>query len=180
MDEDIKHGFILQNNKLYQAVPESGNKGGVKAGRVLLDYATVVNSTIKTGDNHHSVNRVFEKFSNIYDANLNRNQLHTEPFVVVGGASKKATVSTWARAYGRFSLEIGAKSLDNPLGFLEEYLDMTELNNSKFVKNKPGGNLNEYLQLLDDKMNKMNNQIYHLTQIIKEYEPSEGIGIFPV
>ena len=136
MDEDIKHGFILQNNKLYQAVPEPGNKGGVKAGRVLLDYATVVNSTIKTGDNHHSVNRVFEKFSNIYDANLNRNQLHTEPFVVVGGASKKATVSTWARAYGRFSLEIGAKSLDNPLGFLEEYLDMTELNNSKLVKNK--------------------------------------------
>ena len=136
MDEDIKHGFILQNNKLYQAVPVTGNKGEVKAGRVLLDYATVVNSTVKTGDNHHSVNRVFEKFSNIYDANLNRNQLHTEPFVIVGGASKKSTVSTWARAYGRFSLEIGAKSLDNPLGFLEEYLDMTGLNNSKLVKNK--------------------------------------------
>ena len=135
-DEDIKHGFILQNNKLYQAVPVAGNKGEVKAGRVLLDYATVVNSTVKTGDNHHSVNRVFEKFSNIYDANLNRGQLHTEPFVIVGGASKKSTVSTWARAYGRFSLEIGAKSLDNPLGFLEEYLDMTGLNNSKLVKNK--------------------------------------------
>ena len=136
MDEDIKHGFILQNNKLYQAVPEAGNKGEVKAGRVLLDYATVVNSTIKTGDNHHSVNRVFEKFTNIYDSNLNRSQLHTEPFVIVGGASKKSTVATWARAYGRFSLEIGAKSLDNPLGFLEEYLDMTGLNNSKLVKNK--------------------------------------------
>ena len=135
-DENIKHGFILQNNKLYQAVPVAGNKGEVKAGRVLLDYATVINSTIKTGDNHHSVNRVFEKFSNIYDANLNRSQLHTEPFVIVGGASKKSTVSTWARAYGRFSLEIGAKSLDNPLGFLEEYLDMTGLNNSKLVKNK--------------------------------------------
>lgn len=135
-DEDIKHGFILQNNKLYQAVPVAGNKGEVKAGRVLLDYATVVNSTIKTGDNHHSVNRVFEKFTNIYDANLNRSQLHTEPFVIVGGASKKSTVATWARAYGRFSLEIGAKSLDNPLGFLEEYLDMTGLNNSKLVKNK--------------------------------------------
>ena len=135
-DEDIKHGFILQNNKLYQAVPVAGNKGEVKAGRVLLDYATVVNSTVKTGDNHHSVNRVFEKFTNIYDSNLNRSQLHTEPFVIVGGASKKSTVSTWARAYGRFSLEIGAKSLDNPLGFLEEYLDMTGLNNSKLVKNK--------------------------------------------
>ena len=135
-DEDIKHGFILQNNKLYQAVPVAGNKGEVKAGRVLLDYATVVNSTVKTGDNHHSVNRVFEKFTNIYDSNLNRSQLHTEPFVIVGGASKKSTVATWARAYGRFSLEIGAKSLDNPLGFLEEYLDMTGLNNSKLVKNK--------------------------------------------
>ena len=135
-DEDIKHGFILQNNKLYQAVPVAGNKGEVKAGRVLLDYATVVNSTVKTGDNHHSVNRVFEKFTNIYDANLNRSQLHTEPFVIVGGASKKSTVATWARAYGRFSLEIGAKSLDKPLGFLEEYLDMTGLNNSKLVKNK--------------------------------------------
>ena len=135
-DENIKHGFILQNNKLYQAVPIAGNKGEVKAGRVLLDYATVVNSTVKTGDNHHSVNRVFEKFTNIYDSNLNRSQLHTEPFVIVGGASKKSTVSTWARAYGRFSLEIGAKSLDNPLGFLEEYLDMTGLNNSKLVKNK--------------------------------------------
>ena len=135
-DEDIKHGFILQNNKLYQATPVAGNKGEVKAGRVLLDYATVVNSTIKTGDNHHSVNRVFEKFTNIYDANLNRSQLHTEPFVIVGGASKKSTVATWAKAYGRFSLEIGAKSLDNPLGFLEEYLDMTGLNNSKLVKNK--------------------------------------------
>ena len=135
-DEDIKHGFILQNNKLYQATPVTGNKGEVKAGRVLLDYATVVNSTIKTGDNHHSVNRVFEKFTNIYDSSLNRSQLHTEPFVIVGGASKKSTVATWARAYGRFSLEIGAKSLDNPLGFLEEYLDMTGLNNSKLVKNK--------------------------------------------
>ena len=135
-DEDIKHGFILQNNKLYQATPVAGNKGEVKAGRVLLDYATVVNSTIKTGDNHHSVNRVFEKFTNIYDSSLNRSQLHTEPFVIVGGASKKSTVATWARAYGRFSLEIGAKSLDNPLGFLEEYLDMTGLNNSKLVKNK--------------------------------------------
>lgn len=135
-DEDIKHGFILQNNKLHQAVPVAGNKGEVKAGRVLLDYATVVNSTIKTGDNHHSVNRVFEKFTNIYDSNLNRSQLHTEPFVIVGGASKKSTIATWTRAYGRFSLEIGAKSLDNPLGFLEEYLDMTGLNNSKLVKNK--------------------------------------------
>ena len=135
-DEDIKHVFILQNKKLYQATPVAGNKGEVKAGRVLLDYATVVNSTVKTGDNHHSVNRVFEKFTNIYDANLNRSQLHTEPFVIVGGASKKSTVATWARAYGRFSLEIGAKSLDNPLGFLEEYLDMTGLNNSKLVKNK--------------------------------------------
>ena len=135
-DEDIKHGFILQNNKLHQAVPVAGNKGEVKAGRVLLDYATVVNSTVKTGDNHHSVNRVFEKFTNIYDSNLNRSQLHTEPFVIVGGASKKSTIATWTRAYGRFSLEIGAKSLDNPLGFLEEYLDMTGLNNSKLVKNK--------------------------------------------
>ena len=133
-DQDLKHGFILQNNKLYQALPDGQNN--VKSGRVLLDYATTVNSTIKTGDNHHSTNRVFEKFSNIYGSALKRDQINLEPLVVVGGKSKNSTIANWSKAYGRFSLEIGAKSLDNPLGFLEEYLDMTGLNNSKLVKNK--------------------------------------------
>lgn len=54
---------------------------------------------------------------------------------------------------------------------------------SSFVKNKTGGNLNEYLELLDAKLNKMNNQIYQLTKIIEilqtQITPPDGIGVFP-
>ena len=52
---------------------------------------------------------------------------------------------------------------------------------STFIRNMPGHDLDEYLQLLDDKINKMQNQIKVLTNIVEILQsvgqPS-GIGLF--
>lgn len=54
---------------------------------------------------------------------------------------------------------------------------------SSFVKNRVGGSLNDYLKLLDDRLNKMNNQIFQLTKTVEILQQGmtlpDGIGVFP-
>ena len=130
-DDDLMHGFVLHKNKLYQGVLDEAT-GEFSKGRVLLNYATAVHTNVKSADSR-SVNRIFEKFINSYDTKLTKEMMDQEPIAIVGSSSKATARSNWLKAYGRFSLEIGAKSLDNPLGFLEEYINLTGTSDSSFV-----------------------------------------------
>lgn len=130
-DQDLMHGFVLHKNKLYQGILDEAS-GEVSKGRVLLNYATAVHTNVKSAESR-SVNRIFEKFINSYDTKLTREMMDQEPIAILGSSSKTAARSNWLKAYGRFSLEIGAKSLDNPLGFLEEYINLTGTSDSSFV-----------------------------------------------
>ena len=130
-DDDLMHGFVLHKNKLYQGVLDEAT-GEVSKGRVLLNYATAVHTNVKSAESR-SVNRVFEKFINSYDTKLTKEMMDQEPIAILGSSSKATARSNWLKAYGRFSLEIGAKSLDNPLGFLEEYINLTGTSDSSFV-----------------------------------------------
>lgn len=133
-DDDLKHGFVLHKNKLYQGIINK-DTGEVTKGRTLLNYATAVHTNIKIGSSR-SANRIFEKFANDYDTKVTNKMSDAEPIAIVGAKSKAAARANWIKAYGRFSLEIGAKSLDNPLGFLEEYVNLTGASDSSFVNSK--------------------------------------------
>lgn len=123
-NDDIARGFLLENNKLFKALPGEKEGQWVK-GELLLDNARVVNTGVKTGENAVSTNRVFEKFANGYGFDVKRQMVEMEPLAIVGGKTKEGLVGNWIRAYGRFSAELGARSLDNPLGFIEEYANLT-------------------------------------------------------
>lgn len=123
-NDDIARGFLLENNKLFKALPGEKEGQWVK-GELLLDNARVVNTGVKTGESAVSTNRVFEKFANGYGFDVKRQMVEMEPLAVVGGKTKEGLVGNWIRAYGRFSAELGARSLDNPLGFIEEYANLT-------------------------------------------------------
>ena len=128
-DANIDNGFILENKKLYQRL------GNGDRGDVLLNYASAVNTNIEIGE-QNSPNRVFQKFANIHGVDTRMDQFKKEPIAIVGGASKYKTQVDWMRAYTRFSMEIGYKVLDNPLGFVEEYSAALGAGESKVFQSK--------------------------------------------
>lgn len=113
-DRDIKNGFILEDNKLYQRLG-TGDKG-----QELLGFAKVVNTNLRVGD-QNSPNRIFQKFANIHGVNTRLENYADEPLAIVGAKTKLKAQVGWMDAYSRFASEIGFKVLDNPLSFLEEY-----------------------------------------------------------
>lgn len=128
-DANIDNGFILENKKLFQRLG-NGDKGDV-----LLNYASAVNTNLEIGE-QNSPNRVFQKFANIHGVDTRMDQFKKEPIAIVGGASKYQTQVDWMRAYTRFSMEIGYKVLDNPLGFVEEYSAALGAGESKVFQSK--------------------------------------------
>lgn len=128
-DANIDNGFILENKKLYQRL------GNGDRGDVLLNYASAVNTNLEIGE-QNSPNRVFQKFANIHGVDTRMDQFKKEPIAIVGGASKYKTQVDWMRAYTRFSMEIGYKVLDNPLGFVEEYSAALGAKESKVFQSK--------------------------------------------
>ena len=128
-DANIDNGFILENKKLYQRL------GNGDRGDVLLNYASAVNTNLEIGE-QNSPNRVFQKFANIHGVDTRIDQFKKEPIAIVGGASKYKTQVDWMRAYTRFSMEIGYKVLDNPLGFVEEYSAALGAGESKVFQSK--------------------------------------------
>ena len=128
-DANIDNGFILENKKLYQRL------GNGDRGDVLLNYASAVNTNLEIGE-QNSPNRVFQKFANIHGVDTRMDQFKKEPIAIVGGSSKYKTQVDWMRAYTRFSMEIGYKVLDNPLGFVEEYSAALGAGESKVFQSK--------------------------------------------
>lgn len=82
--------------------------------------------------------------------------------------------------------QVNIPEVDETLGACDIFLNsecIVVTYKSTFIKNKVGGSLNEYLKLLDDKLNKMNNQIFQLIKTVEilqtQITPPDGIGVFP-
>lgn len=135
-DADFETGAFLHGNKLYAAhVPDPKTKRIVpNMSDVLLEHATLVTGNISMGL-QNSPNRVLSKFAQIHGSGIT-SQVLVESQVIVGARNKATFLGDWARAYGRFSMEIGYKTLDNPLGGLEELLSATGLGTEKIFQNK--------------------------------------------
>lgn len=116
-DSNIKHGFMLRDGVLYAIKPD----GSVDYVDPVLKNARIVSSHIKMGE-RISPNRVLQKYANIHGTKIKAHAFDLEQAVVVGNNSKARFTLDWARAYARQGLEVGYKTMDNPLGGMEDIL----------------------------------------------------------
>lgn len=127
---DLKHGFLMQDGVLYRLMPD----GSIDYLDPVLKNAKLVASYTKMGD-HISPNRLLEKFANVHGVNLDRATFKQSQIVAIGGDSKVGLTRDWARSYFRYAMEIGYKSLDNPLGGVEELLSAAGASQTNLFSN---------------------------------------------
>ena len=114
---DLREGFFFHDNKLYGATVE----GTINKSDVILDNARLIMANVKNGQVISS-NHILQKYSDIIGAKINRSAAKLDPLMVIGASSNLDFSQKWARSYARFAMEIGYKTLDNPLGGFEELL----------------------------------------------------------
>jgi len=127
---DLKHGFLMQDGILYGVKSD----GSIDYLDPVLRNTKLVTSYTKAGD-HISPNRLLEKFANVQGVKLNRSNFKDSAIVAVAGDTKTGLTRDWARSYFRYAMEIGYKSLDNPLGGIEDLLGAVGGNQTSFFKN---------------------------------------------
>lgn len=141
-DVNIKYGFMLRDGVLYNIKPD----GTVDYVDPVLKNAKIVSSHVKMGE-RISPNRILQKYANIQGSKVKASAFNAEQAVVIGNNSRTKFVTDWARAYLRQGLEIGYKTMDNPLGGLEDLVKATGVNQLPFADSRWYENLKEKLNM---------------------------------
>ena len=129
--DDLKHGLVLRDSKLYRYLQDGKT---LDLDNPLLNYARSVTTHTKLGDSL-SPNRILSKFANIFNTDLGKGAFNVEQIAIVGGKSKSHFAFNWADAIMRQSLEIGYKTLDNPLSGVEELFKASGANVTGVLEN---------------------------------------------
>lgn len=140
-NNDVRNGFILRDGKLYGV----SSNGLIDLNDIALNKARIVHTTLDIGGNR-SPNRIFEKYLNVHGATFDREAADKANLMFVGARDTASLLTDWTRSYVRYAMEIGYKTLDNPVAGFEEILHMTGLGDSKFMNNK-------YYQAVRNKLN---------------------------
>lgn len=111
--EDLKRGFIFKNNKLYGMHSD----GTMNASDVVLQDARLVLASQKNGQ-IVSQNHILRKYAEGLGTTLDYRQTVNTPLMVIGGA--KNTLGKQLNSYLKLGMEIGYKTLDNPIAGFEE------------------------------------------------------------
>lgn len=113
--KDLSRGMFFRNNVLY---------GATKAGEIDLNDVVIRNarlslSSIKNGE-IYSQNHILEKFANSLGSSIDNVGSKTSPLIVVGAKDNLDFSKKWMNSTLRFSMDVGFKTLDNPLAGIEE------------------------------------------------------------
>lgn len=114
---DLTRGLFFQNNTIYGSTTD----GKIDVNDVVVKNARLTLGSIKNGE-IYSNNHILEKFANGMGSSLNSNALKASPLMFVAGKSNMDFTSKWANSTLRFSMDVGFKTLDNPLAGFEEML----------------------------------------------------------
>lgn len=114
---DLVRGMFYQNGKIYGATAE----GLINTDDLIMRDAKLVLSSIKNGEIYSS-NHILEKFANTIGSKINKEGSKLDPITIVAGRSSKDFGLNWAKSTLRFSMEVGFKTLDNPIAGIEEML----------------------------------------------------------
>ena len=135
-DSHLENGFLIRKGELF-TIDKDGN---IINNDPLLRNVKITTSHVKMGE-RVSPNRVLQKYANIQGSSLGHNGFHLTQTVFIGDNNKARLLRDWTRAYVRQGMEIGFKTMDNPLGGLEDILKATG------IENLPFGNTSWYKSL---------------------------------
>lgn len=123
-ENDIKRGFLLRDNKLFRYLDD----GTIDEANPVLKHARMVTTHTKMGE-EVSPNRLLNKFANLLGTNLGYDSYSKEGTAIIAGKSWKDLAMRWVNAGFMHSMEIGYKTLDNPLQGAEELFKATGIPN---------------------------------------------------
>ena len=113
--KDLTRGMFFKNNTLYGV----DSKGAINLDDVIIKNARLTMGSLKNGD-IYSNNHILEKFANIIGSSVDKTGVKNSPLMVVGAKNGMDFSSKWMQSTLRFSMEVGYKTLDNPLAGIEE------------------------------------------------------------
>ena len=113
--KDLTRGMFFKNNTLYGV----DSKGAINLDDVIIKNARLTMGSLKNGD-IYSNNHILEKFANIIGSSIDKTGVKNSPLMVVGAKNGMDFSSKWMQSTLRFSMEVGYKTLDNPLAGIEE------------------------------------------------------------
>ena len=124
LESDTKRGFLLRNNQLFRYLED----GTIDEADPVLKHVRMVTTHTKMGE-EISPNRLLNKFANLLGTNLGYDSYSREGTALIAGKSWKDLAMRWANAGFMHSMEIGYKTLDNPLQGVEELFKATGIPN---------------------------------------------------
>jgi hypothetical protein len=131
LGDDLKHGFTLRDNRLFRNLSD----GTIDTSQAVLDYVRPVTTHVKLGDSV-SPNRPLNKFAQLHGTTLGFNTYKKEQMAFIAGSSNLDLAKKWASASLNQALEIGFKTMDNPIAGLEDLLKAGGLEATGLFDNK--------------------------------------------
>ena len=135
---DLTRGMFFKNNTLYGAT----TAGEIDLNDVVMNNARLTLSSVKNGE-IYSNNHILEKFANNIGSSINHTGAKATPLMVVGAKSGTDFGSKWFNSTLRFSMDVGFKTLDNPIAGIEEMFHGVGANYTGIFQSKPWTKLKE-------------------------------------
>lgn len=135
---DLTRGMFFKNNTLYGAT----TAGEINLDDVVMNNARLTLSSIKNGE-IYSNNHILEKFANNIGSSISNTGAKATPLMVVGAKSNMDFSNKWLNSTLRFSMDVGFKTLDNPIAGIEEMFHGVGANYTGIFQSKPWSKLKE-------------------------------------
>lgn len=116
-EDALKQGLGFFKNKMYLL----DEKGNIDKTSVVIPEARLSLSHLKHGQ-QLSRNAMVESYSKNIGTNIDYGSMYKDQLLFVGGKSQLDLAGSWSKSWFRYATEASMKSLDNPLGGIEDLL----------------------------------------------------------
>lgn len=136
--QDLSRGMFYLNGDIYGAT----KSGTIDMNDKVLSNAKLVLGSLTNGDIQSS-NHIVEKLGDIIGGKVDKSFAASSPLMFVGGPSESVFAKQWGKSALRYSMEVGFKTLDNPVAGIEEMLHGVGAGHLGLFKSKPWQKLRE-------------------------------------
>lgn len=138
VEEALRNGMIYQNGKMF----------GIKDGKADLSNVIIKDARLSlAGTKIGSVvspNQMHSNFAKTVGSTFDLDRVGDDYLSIVGGKDLKNFSNKWGQSWLRYSVEMGMKSLDNPLAGFEEMLRGVGVDQTSFFETKTWNTLKKY------------------------------------
>lgn len=138
VEEALRNGMIYQNGKMF----------GIKDGKADLSNVIIKDARLSlAGTKIGSVvspNQMHSNFAKTVGSTFDLDRVGDDYLSIVGGKDLKNFSNKWGQSWLRYSVEMGMKSLDNPLAGFEEMLRGVGVDQTSFFETKTWNILKKY------------------------------------